>query len=886
MRYNLESTLPINAFSPRGGRGPFTRGMTLEGGGGGGGGGGIPVVGPVLSGVSDALSGVGDAIGGVLGTDGGGGGILGGLADFDKSVAKSIPGGWGGLAETAAIMAASYFGGPVGAAAARGAFDYTHGGEDRKNALRNAAEQLAVSYAGGPGGGGALGAGVTKAGLEYTHGGADRENALKSGAIAGGTQLALQGAKDYFNDTSGIEGGMNNEFGAGTSGYGEANAPLDSNVSQTPSGNYITDYSTSTAPQTDPFRPDVSAPDISAPNAPTPDVFNDGYSPDISPDYVQVPGDPGFNMQPALDPYLGALPTSNIPTDMTVGTQFEGPNGPEIVAPNGKTYLMRDLYLGLESSVVTPTAPDVTTPDVAPTDTLTNISSTTPKSVVDTANDFNPDPNTKVITNDAGKQVNITDKSAPASPETQKMADMGMMDRLAQMPGYTYDAAAQYVKTNPLTTAALAYGAYNMLGGQQQPQQPTGQPTGSNAPGYAYTPPYYGTAGPMADPYILKNKVNASNVYSRTAPTSRYAEGGEVKHFGIGGIANTLTKVFQPVEKAILQPIGKIPGVKEALPYAGLIAAPFIASPMAAAGVGALTSGFGTPGSGFNMKRAIMGGIASYGLSNIGAGLEEAGATPLPDGAPTLNTDVESQYGGFYGNEGKTDQLSGKGSGFFRSPEAMSKGVSNFMGGNTYDQAATAFGSKAGMGSAAAALMGTTGIMGIDETEKQLKADKAAGDISDAAYQEQMARIAAGKASAERAIKAHPYQFAVGGSVDDELGMDEAMGIPQGNLQNGFMGGVPAMNYAMGGNVGNPRFLSGGGDGMSDSIKATIDNKREARLADGEFVVPADVVSGLGNGSSKAGAKQLYAMMDRVRQSRTGTVKQGKQINPKKVLKV
>jgi hypothetical protein len=148
-----------------------------------------------------------------------------------------------------------------------------------------------------------------------------------------------------------------------------------------------------------------------------------------------------------------------------------------------------------------------------------------------------------------------------------------------------------------------------------------------------------------------------------------------------------------------------------------------------------------------------------------------------------------------------------------------------------------------------------------------------------------MAKIAAGKASAEKAIKTYPYQFAVGGSVDDELGMDEARGLPQGNLQNGFMGGGSAMSYAMGGNVGTPRFLSGGGDGMSDSIQATIDGKREARLADGEFVVPADVVSGLGNGSSKAGAKQLYAMMDRVRQSRTGTVKQGKQINPKKVLK-
>ena len=79
-------------------------------------------------------------------------------------------------------------------------------------------------------------------------------------------------------------------------------------------------------------------------------------------------------------------------------------------------------------------------------------------------------------------------------------------------------------------------------------------------------------------------------------------------------------------------------------------------------------------------------------------------------------------------------------------------------------------------------------------------------------------------------------------------------------------------------------YLDGPGDGMSDSIPATIEGKQPARLADGEFVVPADVVSHLGNGSSKAGSKRLYAMLDKVRQARTGTKKQGKQINPAKYM--
>jgi len=79
-------------------------------------------------------------------------------------------------------------------------------------------------------------------------------------------------------------------------------------------------------------------------------------------------------------------------------------------------------------------------------------------------------------------------------------------------------------------------------------------------------------------------------------------------------------------------------------------------------------------------------------------------------------------------------------------------------------------------------------------------------------------------------------------------------------------------------------FLNGPGDGMSDSIPATIDDKQPARLADGEFVVPADVVSHLGNGSTKAGAQRLYAMMDKVRKARTGTTKQGKQIQPERYM--
>lgn len=80
------------------------------------------------------------------------------------------------------------------------------------------------------------------------------------------------------------------------------------------------------------------------------------------------------------------------------------------------------------------------------------------------------------------------------------------------------------------------------------------------------------------------------------------------------------------------------------------------------------------------------------------------------------------------------------------------------------------------------------------------------------------------------------------------------------------------------------RYLRGPSDGMADEINTSIDNRQPAKLSHGEFVVPADVVSHLGNGNSDAGAKKLYQMMDKVRQARTGTKKQGKQINPDKYM--
>ena len=72
--------------------------------------------------------------------------------------------------------------------------------------------------------------------------------------------------------------------------------------------------------------------------------------------------------------------------------------------------------------------------------------------------------------------------------------------------------------------------------------------------------------------------------------------------------------------------------------------------------------------------------------------------------------------------------------------------------------------------------------------------------------------------------------------------------------------------------------VNGVGDGMDDMIPATLEGEQDVVLSDGEFIVPADVVSGLGNGSTDAGSKALYEMMDRVREMRTGMTKQPEQV--------
>ena len=119
------------------------------------------------------------------------------------------------------------------------------------------------------------------------------------------------------------------------------------------------------------------------------------------------------------------------------------------------------------------------------------------------------------------------------------------------------------------------------------------------------------------------------------------------------------------------------------------------------------------------------------------------------------------------------------------------------------------------------------------------------------------------------------YQSPDDNGMGDKVGAHQTVNMaphyPMQGLYQGYAGGGHLGDYSDGG-----RLLKGPGDGVSDDIPAQIGARQPARLADGEFVVPARIVSELGNGSTDAGAKRLYAMMDRVQQNRTKSVGKGK----------
>lgn len=126
----------------------------------------------------------------------------------------------------------------------------------------------------------------------------------------------------------------------------------------------------------------------------------------------------------------------------------------------------------------------------------------------------------------------------------------------------------------------------------------------------------------------------------------------------------------------------------------------------------------------------------------------------------------------------------------------------------------------------------------------------------------------------------NPYAGKIPTSFSQQRVMPEAAaGLPSVPTPEQYAA-QGTLNMAQGGIADAGRYLQGKTDGMADEIPSSIDGEQPAALSHGEFVIPADVVSHLGNGNSEAGAQKLYEMMDRIREARTGTTEQGKEINP------
>jgi len=169
--------------------------------------------------------------------------------------------------------------------------------------------------------------------------------------------------------------------------------------------------------------------------------------------------------------------------------------------------------------------------------------------------------------------------------------------------------------------------------------------------------------------------------------------------------------------------------------------------------------------------------------------------------------------------------------------------------------------------------------MGPASYMQQVAPITGAGDVDSNAYMQQVAPVT----GAEMIGGFSGFAQSPNSWGSQELRQKLVGDMPAEDKQD--IGGIntllsQAVRDPLGRGMAKGGYLDGAGDGMSDSIPATIEGKQPARLADGEFVIPADVVSHLGNGSTKAGAKVLYKMMSKVRKARTGNSKQGRQINP------
>jgi hypothetical protein len=321
---------------------------------------------------------------------------------------------------------------------------------------------------------------------------------------------------------------------------------------------------------------------------------------------------------------------------------------------------------------------------------------------------------------------------------------------------------------------------------------------------------------------------------------------------------------------------------KKILPIVAAIAAPYLGPGLTGAAIAGGLAATGTVIGGGSLDQGIKTGLTAFGSAGLTSGA--MGADPLGATTGESTFSVANTFGG-----PKTGPVG-----------AESGGVNILAGGDPavdalqnapivvpqslQPPAAAGAAGAAGAGTAKTAAGGTK-ILGMDASTAALLGITAYGGGKGLKESKEQQRLyeqqQEAQAAEQRRIKRAGYDaYARSGLAD----------IP---IFTGASGGLVAMagggmTYMEAGGTtgptGLPRDVTGTGDGMSDSVPATIEGVQEARLADGEFVIPADVVADIGNGSSDAGSKKLYDMMDRIRKARHGTTEQPPEIDAEELM--
>jgi hypothetical protein len=410
----------------------------------------------------------------------------------------------------------------------------------------------------------------------------------------------------------------------------------------------------------------------------------------------------------------------------------------------------------------------------------------------------------------------ISQSTYPTQPPA--LSDMSIEQKLQALnAGTTGDNLLAYAKKNPMATAALLYGP--LSGTQTNTTQGVSPATNTDKgpmarAGLQYRPNW---TGPTPTP----NRYGIEQNY--LSPTFSAASGGQVPRFDDGGLTPALERFNQLQAQRASQPApAQVNATQQFNDYMNSVRSapaytPFVAQTLA-------------------QKQAQEQPVTPEVTQ---APVVKTGGGPGPGASIGKNVgDPNSYTGGLLG------ALLGTQAPAPISDQSMS-GVSNY-GGEEGKEGAIGEGDGPGMG-------GDGGGEGGGEGGG--KGDGGGGGDAKGGYYSRN--------------QLHYQPHAKGGAASLRGTMGQLRGVEH---LMGYATGGDTSEYNLGSYSDGGRLLRGPGDGVSDSIPATIGHKQPARLADGEFVIPARIVSEIGNGSTDAGARKLYAMMDKIQAARRTTV--------------